>query len=155
MCLKVKCLQYDMGLVSTCSLLVSGRHWWAIHRGRWPEGRGSARTLVAGGLPLSDEERFIITCLQKSFSFPLLSHNSHYSSLPINLTRHFSRPRLCGCSGCQANPGSHGRCVTLWFVHLLFLHRGVCTKWVENNVLVFFPIASLWVRRGFDITLEK
>lgn len=44
----------------TYSLLVSRRHWWVIHRGRWPQGRGSARTLVAGGLPLSDEGRPII-----------------------------------------------------------------------------------------------
>lgn len=39
------------------SLLVRGGHSWVVHRGWWPEGRGSARTLVAGGLPLSEEER--------------------------------------------------------------------------------------------------
>lgn len=47
-------------LARTCSLLVSGRCCWAIHRGGWPQGRGSARTLVAGGLPLSDEQHVYI-----------------------------------------------------------------------------------------------
>lgn len=42
----------------TWFLLVRGRHFWEIKRGAWPEGRGSARTLVAGGLPLSDGEKF-------------------------------------------------------------------------------------------------
>lgn len=75
MCLKVKFLQYERGLAYTCSLLVSGRHCRVIHRGGWPEGRGSARTLVAGGLPLSGEERFVITYLQnpqKLFYLPSL-----------------------------------------------------------------------------------
>ena len=50
-CYREKVLAY------TCSLLVEGGHHGVIHRGGWPEGRGSARTLVAGGLPLSDGER--------------------------------------------------------------------------------------------------
>lgn len=41
------------GLALTSSILGRGRRGLVIHRGRWPEGRGSARTLVAGGLPLS------------------------------------------------------------------------------------------------------
>lgn len=134
---------------------MSGGHCWVIHRGGWPQGRGSARTLVAGGLPLSDGERFIITYLRKKHKNIISSHNSHYPSLPINLTRHFSRPRLCWCSGCGAHPVGRGRCATLWFLHLLLLHRGGCTERVEDDVLVFFPIASLRVRCGFDITLQK
>lgn len=42
----------DIGL--TYSLLVGGGHCWVKHRGVWPQGRGSARTLVAGVLPLSN-----------------------------------------------------------------------------------------------------
>lgn len=41
----------------TSSALGGGRKCWVVHRGRWPEGRGSARTLVAGGLPLSGKGR--------------------------------------------------------------------------------------------------
>lgn len=60
-------LKCEGDLAYTCSLLVSGRRCWAIHRGGWPQGRGSARTLVAGGLPLSDEDRSMFTYLQKQF----------------------------------------------------------------------------------------
>lgn len=50
-----ECVLHEGGLAFTSSILGSGRKCWMIHRGRWPEGRGSARTLVAGGLPLSDK----------------------------------------------------------------------------------------------------
>lgn len=45
------------GLAFTSPILGGGRKCLVIHRGRWPEGRGSARTLVAGGLPLSGRGR--------------------------------------------------------------------------------------------------
>lgn len=156
MCLKVNFEQFEGGVAHTCSLLVRWRQWWVIQRGGWPQGRGSARTLVAGGLPLSDEEAFMVTW----FIFPslvsLMSRIRHvFRSLPINLTRHFSGPRLCWCCGCRDHPVCSGWCVALWLLHLFFLHRGGCTERVEDDVLVFFPIARLWVRFGFDVALEE
>ena len=84
-----------------------------------------------------------------------VTHSSRLRGLPINLTRHFSRPRLCWRFGCRAHPVCGGRRVALWLLHLFFLHRGGCTERVEDDVLVFFPVARLWVRRGFDVALEK
>lgn len=78
-----------------------------------------------------------------------------FRSLPINLTRHFSGPRLCWCCGCRAHPVCSGWCVALRLLHLFFLHRGGCTERVEDDVLVFFPIARLRVRFGFDVALEE
>lgn len=49
-----ECVLREGVLVFTSSILGRWRKCWVFHRGRWPEGRGSARTLVAGGLPLSD-----------------------------------------------------------------------------------------------------
>lgn len=77
------------------------------------------------------------------------------SLLPINLTRHFSRPRLCWCCGCHGHPVCDWWWVTLRFFCLLFLHRCRSTERVKDNVLVFFPIAGLWVWCGFGITLKK
>lgn len=68
MCLKVKFEQFEGGVALTCSLLVRWRQRWVIQRGGWPQGRGSARTLVAGGLPLSGEEAFMVTCFIFSLS---------------------------------------------------------------------------------------
>lgn len=44
----------------TYFLLVSGGHRWVKHRGVWHQGRGSARTLVAGVLPLSNQNQSLI-----------------------------------------------------------------------------------------------
>lgn len=44
----------------TSSLLLSGGHCRVKHRGVWPQGRGSARTLVAGVLPLSTQKQSMI-----------------------------------------------------------------------------------------------
>lgn len=54
--------------VPTCALLLSLKHSWVVHGGWWSEGRGSARTLVAGGPPLSDKEAFALP-LTVLFSF--------------------------------------------------------------------------------------
>lgn len=48
----------DNGL--TYSLLVSGGHCWVNHRGVWLKGRGLARTLGAGVLPLSNEDQSVV-----------------------------------------------------------------------------------------------
>lgn len=44
----------------TYFLLVSGGHCRVEHRGVWPKGRGSARTLVAGVLPLSTQNQSVV-----------------------------------------------------------------------------------------------
>lgn len=44
----------------TFSLLLSGGHCSVKHRGLWPQGKGSARTLVAGVLPLSTQKQSVI-----------------------------------------------------------------------------------------------
>lgn len=44
----------------TYFLLVSGGYCWVKHRGVWPKGRGLARTLVAGVLPLSSQNQSVI-----------------------------------------------------------------------------------------------
>lgn len=49
-----ECLPLEGGFVFTAFNLGRGRNRWVIHRGGWPQGRGSARTLIAGGLPLSE-----------------------------------------------------------------------------------------------------
>lgn len=103
------CLRYlkqskEKHVSITCSLLLSWGSFWGVHRGGWPEGRGSARTLVAGGLPLSDGETFRNLDLQTHcFNLFLRLKFSSFQFIPINLTRHFSRPRLCWCCGCQAD----------------------------------------------------
>lgn len=44
----------------TYFLFVSGGHCWVKRRGVWPQGRGSARNLVAGVLPLSIQNQPVI-----------------------------------------------------------------------------------------------
>lgn len=51
------CLPLEGGFVFTSFILGREGDCWVIHRGGWPQGRGLARTLVAGGLPLSDRGR--------------------------------------------------------------------------------------------------
>lgn len=133
------------------SLLVRGGHSWVVLRGWWPEGRGSARTLVAGGLPLSEEER--VKDFRNPYKLSVFSVFSLLlSSLPINLTGHFSRPRLCWCLWCWV---ISGWCLILGFLHLLDFHCTGSTERVEDNVLVLLPVAGLRVWCGFGITLGK
>lgn len=42
----------------------------------------------------------------------------------------------------------------MWFLRFLFLHRGGSAERVEENVLVFLPVASLRVRGRSGITLK-
>lgn len=49
-----QCVPLEGGFVFTSFNLGRGRNCCVIHRGGWPQGRGSARTLIAGGLPLSE-----------------------------------------------------------------------------------------------------
>lgn len=78
MCLPTVLL-FKSVLAYTCSFLVSG----GIHRGGWPEGRGSARTLVAGGLPLSDGKRFINMDLQTHILFLFLLYQLIILIIPV------------------------------------------------------------------------
>lgn len=149
-----ECVLHEGGLAFTSPILRRGRKCWVIHRGRWPEGRGSARTLVAGGLPLSDKGRSEFRKFAEII-FPWCFYCWGNNILPNNLTRHFSRPLLCLWVGVRTlSICGRGR-ATWWFLSILFFDWGGCTEGVEDNVLVFFPVASLWVQRSFDISLGK
>lgn len=111
------CLR-EGGLAFTSSILGRWRKCGVIHRGRWPEGRGSARTLVAGGLPLSDKGRSKFELAE--LRVPSCCYCWGNDVSPNNLTRHFSRPLLCRWVGDGTLPVRGGGCAAWCFLRILF-----------------------------------
>lgn len=73
--------------------------------------------------------------------------------LPNNLTGHFSGPLLCWWVGTLPLCGGGG--ATWWLLSIFFFDGGGCTEGVEDNVLVFLPVAGLRVQGSFGISLGK